>query len=139
MSLKKAPTAQPINGVAKIIAVASGKGGVGKSTIAVNIAATLASIGYKTALVDADIHGPSIPIMLGIDEKPDYRDNKIIPVEKHGIKAISMGMLIDKNTPTIWRGPMLGKALHQLTHGVDWQDVDFMIMDLPPGLLDLNG
>ena len=120
-----------------IIAVASGKGGVGKSTFAVNIATSLSLLGKKVGLLDADIYGPSIPRMMGLSEKPKTSENKkLIPLEKHNIKCMSIGFLIDPDTPTIWRGPMVIKALEQMFNGVEWGTLDYLIIDLPPGTGD---
>ena len=121
----------------KIIAIASGKGGVGKSTFAVNLAVALSKIGNKVGILDADIYGPSIPRMMGISDKPKTNDtNKLIPLENYGIKCMSIGFLIDVDTPAIWRGPMVMKALEQMFNGVDWGELDFLIIDLPPGTGD---
>ena len=120
-----------------IIAIASGKGGVGKSTFAVNTAVALNKIGYNVGILDADIYGPSIPRMMNISEKPKANENqKLIPIEKYGIKCMSIGFLIGEDTPTIWRGPMIMKALEQMFNGVEWGDLDYLIIDLPPGTGD---
>jgi len=120
-----------------IIAIASGKGGVGKSTFAVNIAVALSQIGYKVGILDADIYGPSIPRMMNINEKPEANENKkLIPIKKYGIKCMSIGFLIGEDTPTIWRGPMIMKALEQMFNGVEWGALDYLIIDLPPGTGD---
>ena len=120
-----------------IIAIASGKGGVGKSTFAINIAVALNQLGHKVGILDADIYGPSIPRMMNISEKPKANDNKkLIPIEKYGIKCMSIGFLIGEDTPTIWRGPMIMKALEQMYNGVEWGDLDYLIIDLPPGTGD---
>tara|TARA_Y100000590_G_C15577316_1_gene960953 strand:- start:6 stop:1037 length:1032 start_codon:yes stop_codon:yes gene_type:complete len=120
-----------------IIAIASGKGGVGKSTVAVNLAMALNKIGKNVALLDADIYGPSIPKMMGISAKPiTNENNKLIPLENYGIKCMSIGFLIGADTPTIWRGPMIMKALEQLFVSVEWGNPDYMIVDLPPGTGD---
>ena len=121
----------------KIIAIASGKGGVGKSTFAVNLAVALSKIGNKVGILDADIYGPSIPRMMGISDKPKTNDtNKLIPLENYGIKCMSIGFLIDVDTPAIWRGPMVMKALEQMYNGVEWGKLDYLIIDLPPGTGD---
>jgi ATP-binding protein involved in chromosome partitioning len=130
-------------GVKNIIMVASGKGGVGKSTVSVNLAIGLAKEGAKVGLLDADIYGPSIPIMLGIrEERPKMTeiDGKgiIIPIEKYGIKVISIGVLIDEKQAVIWRGPMASSALRQFITDVYWQDLDYLIIDLPPGTGDVH-
>ncbi|MFN2238021.1 MAG: Mrp/NBP35 family ATP-binding protein [Thermoanaerobaculia bacterium] len=120
------------------IAVASGKGGVGKSTVANNLAVGLAMLGYKVGLLDADIYGPSQQMMLGIEGRPivDTHDEKILPMERHGVKTMSLGLITDPDTPVIWRGPMVMKALEQFLMDVRWGELDFMIIDLPPGTGD---
>ena len=129
-------------GVKNTIAVASGKGGVGKSTVAVNLAVALAKDGYQVGLIDADIYGPSIPIMLGIKDKPQIYQNqktmKMIPLENYGIKLISIGLLIDDNAPVIWRGPMASGAVKQFMTDVDWGELDYLIFDMPPGTGDIQ-
>jgi ATP-binding protein involved in chromosome partitioning len=120
-----------------IIAIASGKGGVGKSTFAVNIAVALSKLGHKVGILDADIYGPSIPRMMNISEKPKANENKkLIPIDKYGVKCMSIGFLIGEETPTIWRGPMIMKALEQMYNGVEWGNLDYLIIDLPPGTGD---
>ena len=120
-----------------IIAIASGKGGVGKSTFAVNTAVALSTLGYNVGILDADIYGPSIPRMMNISEKPRANENKkLMPIEKYGIKCMSIGFLIGEDTPTIWRGPMIMKALEQMYNGVEWGALDYLIIDLPPGTGD---
>lgn len=124
--------------IKNIIAVASGKGGVGKSTTAVNLALALAQVGATVGLLDADIHGPNQPLMLGVQKKLKMQENKKFePILKHGIQSISMGYLIDPKTPVIWRGPMVSQALQQLLYGTLWKDLDFLILDLPPGTGDI--
>ncbi len=130
-------------GVKNIIVVASGKGGVGKSTVAVNLALGLAQEGAKVGLLDADIYGPSIPIMLGIrDERPKMVDidgkGQIVPIERYGIKAMSIGLLIDEKQAVIWRGPQASGALKQFITDVYWQELDYLIIDLPPGTGDIH-
>jgi ATP-binding protein involved in chromosome partitioning len=130
-------------GVKNIIVVASGKGGVGKSTVAVNLALGLAREGSKVGLLDADIHGPSVPIMLGIrDVRPQMMDvegkGKIVPIECHGIKAMSIGLLIDEKQAVIWRGPQVSSALKQFITDVHWQELDYLVIDLPPGTGDVQ-
>jgi ATP-binding protein involved in chromosome partitioning len=130
-------------GVKNIIVVASGKGGVGKSTVAVNLALGLAKEGAAVGLLDADIHGPSIPMMLGIrDERPKMIDvegkGKIVPIERFGIKAMSIGLLIDEKQAVIWRGPQASSALRQFISDVAWGDLDYLIVDLPPGTGDVQ-
>ena len=120
-----------------IIAIASGKGGVGKSTFAVNFAVALKKLGKNVGILDADIYGPSIPRMMGISGRPQANNNnKLIPLESYGIKCMSIGFLIGVDTPTIWRGPMVMKALEQMFNGVEWGELDFLIIDLPPGTGD---
>ena len=120
-----------------IIAIASGKGGVGKSTFAVNYAVALEKLGYKTGILDADIYGPSVPRMMGITDRPKANENKkLIPLENHGVKCMSIGFLIGVDTPTIWRGPMVMKALEQMFNGVEWGQLDYLIIDMPPGTGD---
>ena len=129
-----------INGVKKIVAVASGKGGVGKSTTAVNLALALADTGAKTALFDADIYGPSVPTMLGYENmSPISYDGKTFePFENYGLKSMSIGCFIDRDTPLIWRGPKACGALQQLLTDVDWGDTDVMVIDMPPGTGDIQ-
>ena len=131
---------QTDGGVQNTIAVASGKGGVGKSTVAVNLAMALADQGYSVALVDTDIYGPSIPKMLGMEgEKPRVNDQrKIEPLEKHGIKVLSMGFMVDPEKAVVWRGPMVTKAVRQFLGDVHWGDVEYMVLDLPPGTGDVQ-
>ena len=120
-----------------IIAIASGKGGVGKSTFAVNFSVTLKKLGLKVGILDADIYGPSVPRMMGISGRPQAnQNNKLIPLENYGIKCMSIGFLISVDTPAIWRGPMVMKALEQMFNGVEWEDLDYLIIDLPPGTGD---
>ncbi|HLQ74157.1 MAG TPA: P-loop NTPase [Bacillota bacterium] len=119
------------------IAVASGKGGVGKSTVTVNLAIALARLGKKVGIIDADIYGFSVPDMMGIEEKPAVRAKRIIPVERFGVKVISMGFFVEDNSPIIWRGPMLGKMLTSFFKEVDWGELDYLLLDLPPGTGDI--
>ena len=128
------------DGVKNTIAVASGKGGVGKSTVAANLAMALSEQGYSVALVDTDIYGPSIPKMMGMEgEKPRVNDErKIVPLEKHGIKLLSMGFMVDPDKAVVWRGPMVTKAVRQFLGDVDWGDIEYMILDLPPGTGDVQ-
>jgi len=129
----------PLRGVRNIIAVASGKGGVGKSTTAVNLALALQAEGARVGVLDADIYGPSVPRMLGLYGKPDSPDGKTItPKVGHGLQAMSIGLLIDEDTPMIWRGPMVTQALQQLLNDTAWDDLDYLIIDLPPGTGDIQ-
>ena len=123
-----------------IIAIASGKGGVGKSTVSTNLAVALAQLGKKVGLMDADIHGPDIPMMFGINERPMVNSEKrIIPIEKYGVKVISIGFLLDSDsTPVIWRGPLITKVIEQFYNDVEWGVLDFLIIDLPPGTGDAS-
>jgi ATP-binding protein involved in chromosome partitioning len=128
-----------IPGVRNIIAVASGKGGVGKSTTAVNLALALAAEGATVGVLDADIYGPSQPMMLGISGRPQSKDEKLLePMEGHGIQAMSIGFLVDIDSPMVWRGPMVTQALEQLLNQTKWRDVDYLIVDLPPGTGDIQ-
>ena len=130
---------KPISQVKNIIAIASGKGGVGKSTTAVNLAMALAAEGANVGILDADIYGPSQPRMLGVSAKPDSKDGKSLePLMGHGIQSMSIGYLIDEETPMIWRGPMVTQALEQLLNDTNWVDVDYLIIDLPPGTGDIQ-
>jgi len=119
------------------IAIASGKGGVGKSTVSVNLAVALARLGKKVGLIDADIYGFSVPDMMGITKRPVVRGEKIIPVERFGVQVISMGFFVEDNAPIIWRGPMLGKMLNSFFNEVEWGDIDYLLLDLPPGTGDV--
>jgi len=119
------------------LAIASGKGGVGKSTVSVNLAVSLARLGKKVGLIDADIYGFSVPDMMGITKRPAVKGEKIIPVERFGVKVISMGFFVEDNAPVIWRGPMLGKMLNNFFNEVEWGDLDYLLLDLPPGTGDV--
>ena len=122
--------------IKNIVAVASGKGGVGKSTVSVNLAVSLAQSGARVGLLDADIYGPNIPIMMGVDAMPPVEAGKLIPADAHGVRFMSMGFLLPPEQALIWRGPMLHKAIQQLFTDVDWGELDYMIVDLPPGTGD---
>ncbi len=125
-------------GVKNAIAVASGKGGVGKSTTATNLAISLALDGAKVGLLDVDVYGPNIPIMMGINEKPVGRGDKIMPLEAHGVKLMSMGFLVDPGQAVIWRGPMIHNAIRQFLDDVEWGGLDYLVIDLPPGTGDAS-
>ncbi len=129
-------------GVKSTIAIASGKGGVGKSTVAVNLAIALIKEGYKTGLIDADIYGPSIPMMLGVSGRPKVEmiggKNKLLPIVKYGLKLMSIGFLVDANEAVVWRGPMAASALKQFMGDVEWGELDFLIYDMPPGTGDVQ-
>jgi ATP-binding protein involved in chromosome partitioning len=126
-------------GIKNIVAVASGKGGVGKSTTAVNLALALAAEGATVGILDADIYGPSQPLMLGIAGRPESADGKTLePMEAHGIQAMSIGFLIDTDTPMVWRGPMVTQALEQLLSDTNWRDLDYLVIDMPPGTGDIQ-
>ena len=136
------PDLKNVEGIKHIIAVSSGKGGVGKSTIAVNIACSLAKLGLKTGLLDADIYGPNTPSMLGVAEQNPKvtdgigNDQRLIPINKYGISLVSMGFLIEEGQPVIWRGPMLNSIIRQFLYQVEWNNLDFLVIDLPPGTGD---
>ena len=133
------PTPALLPGVAAIVAVASGKGGVGKSTTAVNLALGLAASGHKTGLLDADIYGPSMPRMMGITGQPSSSDGTTLAaMENYGIKVMSMGFLVEEDTPMIWRGPMVQSALEQMMRDVSWGELDIMVVDMPPGTGDIH-
>ncbi|HET7592787.1 MAG TPA: iron-sulfur cluster carrier protein ApbC [Rhodanobacteraceae bacterium] len=129
----------PLPGVKNIIAVASGKGGVGKSTVAVNLALALVAEGANAGVLDADIYGPSQPLMLGIHGRPESPDGKsIIPMTNHGLQVMSIGFLVGEDTPMVWRGPMVTQALSQLLHSTRWKDLDYLVVDMPPGTGDIQ-
>jgi len=126
-----------INGVKKVIAISSGKGGVGKSTIAVNLAIALKNLKYNVGILDADIYGPSIPKMMGISEKPKSEDGvNLIPIKKFDIQCMSIGFMVSEETPMIWRGPMVASTIKTFTNKVLWDNIDFLIIDMPPGTGD---
>jgi ATP-binding protein involved in chromosome partitioning len=133
------PERQPIPGVKNLVAIASGKGGVGKTTVAVNLALALAKLGHKVGLLDADVYGPNVPLMLGTSQEPlATADRHIIPVEVSGLKMISMGLLNPGDKPMIWRGPMLHSVITQFLRSVEWGTLDYLIIDLPPGTGDVQ-
>ncbi len=138
--VRRAAPQQPqqlLPNVKNIIAVASGKGGVGKSTVSVNLAVALAQSGAKVGLLDADITGPNIPMMLGVEGQPkSSENNKIIPLERHGVKCISIQFFVPEGQPIVWRGPLVGGAIQQFLRDVDWGDLDYLVIDLPPGTSD---
>ena len=129
----------PIPGVKNIVAVASGKGGVGKTTVAVNLALALNRLGASVGLLDADVYGPNVPLMLGTDEQPRaLGDRRIIPVQAYGLKVISMGLLSPGDKPVIWRGPMLHSVIQQFLRSVEWGELEYLVVDLPPGTGDVQ-
>jgi ATP-binding protein involved in chromosome partitioning len=130
--------AQPISGIRNTIAVASGKGGVGKSTVAVNLAVTLARAGARVGLLDADVYGPSIPLMMGVHDKPLMNNNRIVPLEAHGVRVMSIGFLLDPQRALIWRGPLVTQLINQFLNDVEWGQLDYLIIDLPPGTGDVQ-
>lgn len=133
-----APTLFGPGSATRTIAIASGKGGVGKSTVTANLAVALAQQGHAVALIDADVYGPTIPLMLGLpNTRPAMHDGKLVPPEAHGVKAVSMGLFLDGDEPVIWRGPMLGRAIEQFLGDVLWGSPDFLLIDLPPGTGDI--
>jgi ATP-binding protein involved in chromosome partitioning len=128
----------PIQGVRNLIAVGSGKGGVGKTTVAVNLSLALSQLGYKVGLLDADVYGPNVPLMMGIRDTPHAIGDRIQPLEQYGLKVMSMGFLNPGDKPLIWRGPMLNSVIQQFLRGVDWGDLDYLVIDLPPGTGDVQ-
>jgi len=128
----------PIPGVQNIIAIGSGKGGVGKSTIAVNLAITLSKQGYAVGLMDADVYGPNVPLMMGVRDTPNAVGQRIQPLQAHGLKLMSMGFLNPGDKPLVWRGPMLNSVIQQFLRNVDWGTLDYLIIDLPPGTGDVQ-
>ncbi len=138
--VRRAAPSQPqqlVPGVKNIIAVASGKGGVGKSTVSVNLAVALAQSGAAVGLLDADITGPNIPLMLGVNGQPQASpENKILPLERHGVKVISIQFFVPEGQPIVWRGPLVGGAIQQFLRDVDWGELDYLVIDLPPGTSD---
>jgi len=144
VDIKEPPQTQPgrlpekrgIPGVQKAIAVGSGKGGVGKTTVAVNLAVALAERGLRVGLLDADVYGPNVPRMMGIVGQPETRYDKIVPLENYGVRVMSLGFFVNADTPVIWRGPMVGKLIEQFVTDVDWGELDLLLIDLPPGTGD---
>ena len=128
----------PIAGVKNLIAVGSGKGGVGKTTVSVNLAVGLAALGYKAGLMDADVYGPHVPLMMGINQTPMALGDRIQPLEQYGVKLMSMGFLSPGDKPLVWRGPMLHSVIQQFLRGVDWGQLDYLVIDLPPGTGDVQ-
>jgi len=128
----------PIPGVQNIIAVGSGKGGVGKSTIAVNLAITLSKLGYAVGLMDADVYGPNVPLMMGVRQTPHAIGQRIQPIEAHGVRLMSMALLNPGDKPLVWRGPMLNSVIQQFLRNVDWGQLDYLVIDLPPGTGDVQ-
>jgi ATP-binding protein involved in chromosome partitioning len=133
-----APAKLPIAGVKHLIAVGSGKGGVGKTTVAVNVAIALARLGHKTGLMDADVYGPNVPLMMGTNQAPAAIGERIQPLQNYGVKLMSMGFLSPGDKPLVWRGPMLHSVIQQFLRGVDWGELDYLVIDLPPGTGDVQ-
>jgi ATP-binding protein involved in chromosome partitioning len=128
----------PIPGVRNLIAVGSGKGGVGKTTVAVNLAIALSQLGHKVGLLDADVYGPNVPLMMGIRDQPTAHGDRIVPLQQYGIELMSMGFLNPGDKPLIWRGPMLNSVIQQFLRGVQWGNLDYLVIDLPPGTGDVQ-
>ena len=138
MSPQQAQPKLPIAGVQNLIAVGSGKGGVGKTTVAVNLAIALARLGHRTGLLDADVYGPNVPLMMGTNQTPAAIGERIQPLEKYGVKLMSMGFLSPGDKPLVWRGPMLHSVIQQFLRGVDWGVLEYLVIDLPPGTGDVQ-
>jgi len=130
------PTPVELPHLGRILAVSSGKGGVGKSTVSANVAVALARAGHRVGLMDADIYGPNIPRMMGVDGKPEVRGGRIQPLEAHGVKLMSLGLIVERDAPAIWRGPIIMKVIQQFLRDVDWGELDYFLVDLPPGTGD---
>ena len=133
-----APPKLPIPGVRNLIAVGSGKGGIGNTTVSVNLALALARLGYRTGLMDADVYGPNVPLMMGINQPPGAIGERIQPLEQYGVRLMSMGFLSPGDRPLVWRGPMLHSVIQQFLRSVDWGELDYLIIDLPPGTGDVQ-
>jgi ATP-binding protein involved in chromosome partitioning len=133
-----APPKLPIPGVKYLIAVGSGKGGVGKTTVAVNLAVGLGALGLRAGLMDADVYGPNVPLMMGINRTPMAQGDRIQPLDQYGVKIMSMGFLNPGDKPLVWRGPMLHSVIQQFLRGVDWGELDYLVIDLPPGTGDVQ-
>ncbi len=133
-----AAPAEPVRPIKRIMAVASGKGGVGKSTVAANIAVALAAQGYRVGLLDADIYGPSVPTLLGLEGRAMLENNRLQPMQAHGLKALSIGMMTDPGKAVVWRGPMAASAMTQMIDQADWGELDLLVIDLPPGTGDIQ-
>ena len=128
----------PLAGVRNAVAIASAKGGVGKSTLSVNIAASLAAQGARVGLLDADIYGPSVPLMMGVSQEPVLSEgDRLLPVKAHGLSLMSIGFIAGQDAPVVWRGPLLAQALQQFLHQVEWGELDYLFIDLPPGTGDI--
>jgi ATP-binding protein involved in chromosome partitioning len=138
MSSQQAQPKLPIAGVQNLIAVGSGKGGVGKTTVAVNLAIALARLGHRTGLLDADVYGPNVPLMMGTNQTPAAIGERIQPLENYGVKLMSMGFLSPGDKPLVWRGPMLHSVIQQFLRGVDWGVLEYLVIDLPPGTGDVQ-
>jgi ATP-binding protein involved in chromosome partitioning len=130
------PTADEMPGLGKVLAISSGKGGVGKSTVSANLAAALAADGHRVGLMDADIYGPNIPRMFGLSDKPEVQGGKIQPLEAHGVKLMSLGFIVERDAPAIWRGPIIMKIIQQFLGDVAWGQLDYLLVDMPPGTGD---
>jgi ATP-binding protein involved in chromosome partitioning len=128
----------PIPGVKRLIAIGSGKGGVGKTTVSVNLAISLARLGRSVGLLDADVYGPNVPLMMGVNQTPNALGERIQPIEKYGVRLMSMGFLNPGDKPLVWRGPMLHSVIQQFLRGVDWGELDYLVIDLPPGTGDVQ-
>ena len=137
MHPQQAPPKTPIAGVRNLVAVGSGKGGVGKTTVSVNLAISLARLGRKVGLLDADVYGPNVPLMMGTRDTPVGNSERIRPIEKYGVKLMSMGFLNPGDKPLVWRGPMLHNVIQQFLRNVEWGELDYLIIDLPPGTGDV--